>query len=134
MPINELERHPFLNYLETEIERNRSYKGLIIGSYPIYSCTDTIHNNPERVVQRFIEDKVTMRFFYCSRRSKFWEYCSSAHGEENPIRLINDFNENRVRTIDFLNRNNLLITDVIYQTISPSFYWKQFIIWWDYNN
>jgi hypothetical protein len=121
MPINELERHPFLNYLETEIERTRSYKGLIIGSFPIYSCTDTIHNIPERVVQRFIEDKVTMRFFYCSRRSKFWEYCSSAHGEENPIRLINDFNENRVRTIDFLNRNNLLITDVIYQTNRKQF-------------
>lgn len=122
MPINELERHPFLKYIDTEIEQSAIYKGLIIGSFPVYSCTDTINSNLEIIEQRFNPDDVTMRFFYCSKKSMFWEYCSSAFGEVNPTNKINNetIKESilnaRQRTINFLNRNNLLITDVIYQT------------------
>jgi len=122
MPLNELERHPFLKYMDTDIDQSSSYKGLIIGSFPVYSCTDTVDKNFEVIEQRFIADDVTMRFFYCSKKSKFWEYCSSAFGEVNPTKKLNNetIKESiinaRQRTIDFLNRNNLLITDVIFQT------------------
>ena len=122
MPINELERHPFLKYIDTEIDQSANYKGLIIGSFPVYSCTDTVDNNLDIIEQRFNPDDVTMRFFYCSKQSKFWEYCSSAFGEINPVNKLNNETKKesivnaRQRTIDFLNRNNLLIKDVIYQT------------------
>lgn len=122
MPINELERHPFIDYLDNEIEPKKKYSGLIIGSFPVYSCTDTLDENLQIIEQRFIPDDVTMKFFYCSKKSNFWNYCSSAFGEQNPTTpLPNDDQENihhlaRQRAIDFLNRNNLLMTDVISQT------------------
>lgn len=122
MPINELERHPFIDYLDNEVESSKKYSGLIIGSFPVYSCTDSLDENLQVVEQRFIPEDVTMRFFYCSRKSNFWDYCSSAFGEQNPTTPLPDDDQANVhhlarqRTIDFLNRNNLLITDVIRQT------------------
>lgn len=122
MPINELERHPFLNYLYENVENKTSYNGLIIGSFPVFSCTDSLDNNLNVAIERFVPKDVHMRFFYGSRKSNFWEYVSSAFGEVNPIILQPTDNiENphliaRQRTISFLQRNKLLITDSIFQT------------------
>jgi len=114
MPIDELERHPFINYLDNNIDSEKKYTGLIIGSFPVYSCTDSLDQNLEVSEERFNKEEVKMRFFYGSRRSEFWEYCSRAFEQGNPTCLVDNFTTQR--TIDFLNINNLLITDVICQT------------------
>lgn len=123
MPIDELESHPFLDYdMDNGIDPTMLYEGLIIGSFPVYSCTHTLGNNLQVIQERFEPNDVSMRFFYCSRRSKFWHYCSSAFGEVDPTIALPGDNPNDIhdlakqRTIDFLNRNSLLITDVIRQT------------------
>lgn len=110
MPINELERHPYLDYLSESIYEQIDYTGLIVGSYPIYACTDTIDENLNIVNERYDEDKVRMRFFYGSKKSEFWYYCSNAFGQSFSNNI------NRRNSIDFLNRNKILITDVIRQT------------------
>lgn len=123
MPINELEGHPFLNYLaeDNQIVRD-DYNGLIIGSFPVYSCTNTLDNFLQVQEQRFDPDNVTMRFFYCSNRSNFWKYISDAWGEPNPVSTLPDDQvENRhtlarQRTVAFLQEKRLLITDVLKQT------------------
>lgn len=123
MPINELERHPFLNYLDEDNQIIRhDYTGLIIGSFPVYSCTDTLDNLLQIEEQRFDPENVTMRFFYCSNRSKFWKYISEAHEEPNPVLPLPEDNVAnrhalaRQRTVTFLQENRLLITDVLKQT------------------
>jgi hypothetical protein len=123
MPINELEKHPYLNYLQQgSYPEINNYKGLIIGSFPVYSCTDTINEDLDVVEQRFVPEDVTMRFFYGSRRSGFWDYCAAAFREPNPtVALPNDEPKishiiARERAIELLKSNCLLITDVIKQT------------------
>lgn len=124
MPINELETHPFLNYLvDGNYPLRNDYKGLIIGSFPVYGCTSTLGQNLEIVEERLIPNEVFTRFFYASKKNKFWEYISKAHAEKvNPIVPIpNENSENRFasarrRVEGFLEQNNLLITDVLVQT------------------
>lgn len=123
MPINELEGHPFLNYLNEENQIIKDdYSGLVIGSFPVYSCTNTLDNLLQIQEQRFDPENVTMRFFYCSKRSNFWKYISEAHEEANPVSpLPEDEVENRhtlarQRTVAFLQERKLLITDVLKQT------------------
>lgn len=123
MPINELEQHPFLDYLQQDnIEIRNDYKGLIIGSFPVFSLTNSLDNNLNIVAERFDLEAAKMRFFYGSNLSHFWEYISSAIGEQNPtVALPNDNIANhhltaRQRTISFLQRNKLYITDSLFQT------------------
>lgn len=101
MPIHELEQHPFLDYWKTEADSQREYSGLIIGSFPVHSCTRN--------------ESANTKFFYWSEYSHFWRYCSSAFDEEDPSSLAIEGVDNlaRRKTIEFLNRHNLLITDVI---------------------
>lgn len=123
MPTNELEGHPFLNYLneENQIICN-DYTGLIIGSFPVYSCTNTLDNLLQVQQERFDSQNLKMRFFYCSKRSNFWKYFSEAHGVANPLSALPDdeFERRhklaRQRTIELLQDKKLLITDVLKQT------------------
>jgi hypothetical protein len=63
MIMNEREIHPYLN--EGKIE---GAKRLILGSFPVYPCTDPDSHEKENQRQR---DR-TVRFFYGSYRSRFW--------------------------------------------------------------
>lgn len=124
MPINELERHPFLNYHQLpQPSTVVAYKGLVVGSFPIYAITDTVPVGAGEVQQRFRANQARMKFFYSSSKSDFWQYCSAAFGEAvNPAVAqpgdvaANGVGSARQRCIDFLNRHKLLMTDVIYQT------------------
>ena len=117
MPLNELESHPYLDYLNDNLVKGKEYKGLIIGSFPIYGCTNSL--NPfdlENIIEeRFDRDKVKMRFFYGSKKSKFWKYCAESLGCQDPTENENA-NEIVENIINFLNDNDLIITDIIKRT------------------
>lgn len=70
MSINELEQHPYLDYYLKfkDCTTKEYYLGILIGSFPIYSITDTVNENEEVTAQRFTAG-ATMRFFYGSRMS-----------------------------------------------------------------
>jgi hypothetical protein len=117
MPLNELERHPYLDYFKS-MEKETLYfsNGMIIGSFPIYGCTDSIDKNLQILSRRFTKSEVKMRFFYGSRKSDFWKYVSSAFYESDPTKANVNPRELHFKCIEFLQRNNLVLTDVIYQT------------------
>lgn len=123
MPINELERHPFCNYLqEDNLEILSDYKGLIIGSFPVFSITNSLDHNLDVAIERFVQQDVHMRFFYGSKKSNFWKYVSAALGKANPTTQepYDDINNLHLiakqRAISLLQENKLIITDSIFQT------------------
>lgn len=108
MPINQLERHPYLNYREKLKNKNNDYTGLIIGSFPIYACTNILDDNLNLIQENNFENQLRFRFFYGSIRSEFWDYIFKAFENDNPINIDN--------CINLLENNKLLISDVIFQT------------------
>ena len=119
MPINELECHPFLNYYEQLNCNKNHFKGLIVGSFPIYSITDSLDENLN-IVERFNQDEASMKFFYGSNRSNLWRYLSAALYNDDPTELMGNENllnnDIKQRVIDFLFNHNLLVTDTLKQT------------------
>ena len=117
MPLNELESHPYLDYINDNLVKGKKYKGLIIGSFPIYGCTNS--SDPfdvENIIdERFHLDSVKMRFFYGSKKSKFWKYCAESLGYQDPTENQN-IDEIVPDIIDFLNDNDLIVTDIIKRT------------------
>jgi hypothetical protein len=65
MPIGEIETHPYLH----QGQINRATK-LILGSFPVYECT----NQDNLIKQENRHDEGTVRFFYGSIDSKFWQF------------------------------------------------------------
>lgn len=127
MPINELEQHPCLNYLEQEnIAPLSDYQGLIVGNFPSYGCTDSLNENLEITERRLKTPNFRMKFFYSNSPTsyKFWEYMSGAYELPNPVNnIVGNTQEaqkeeairNRSRTIVFLQSVKLLITDTIWR-------------------
>jgi len=91
MPTNELEQHPYLNYHTQFLNQATPdyYKGIIIGSFPIYAVADTINQNQEIVEERFNPDG-TMRFFYGSSSSDLWKYVGLSLVNADPRKNEND--------------------------------------------
>jgi hypothetical protein len=123
MPLDVLERHPFLNYHESPEARHVAYQGLVVGSFPVFAVTDSVDLQGNIFNRRFWSAQARMKFFYSSGKSDFWEYCSKAFGEDgNPaLAQSGDVSANGVgtaqqRCIDFLIRHKLLMTDAVYQT------------------
>lgn len=123
MPLDVIERHPFLDYHESPAARQVAYKGLIIGSFPVFAVTDSVDIQGNIFDRRFRPAQARMKFFYSSEKSDFWEYCSKAFGESvNPALTqpgdvsANGIGTTRQRCIDFLIHHELLMTDVVYQT------------------
>lgn len=64
MPIGELETHPYL-----EIGNIANSTKLILGSFPVYECT-----NPDNGLKQYNrQQEGTVRFFYGSIDSSFWQ-------------------------------------------------------------
>jgi hypothetical protein len=42
MPLNQIERHPFIEEFNATIDPNVAYEGIIIGSFPIHAITNDI--------------------------------------------------------------------------------------------
>lgn len=113
MPTNELEKHPFLNYLDKNIKIN--FNKLIIGSFPIYDLTSTVDENFNEIENRFNQQNAFVDFFYGSKKSYFWKLFFDAHD------IVWDFNQynaiqNKEKIIQSLFDNTTLITDVIKYT------------------
>ncbi|MBW7941456.1 MAG: hypothetical protein H3C64_03430 [Candidatus Kuenenia stuttgartiensis] len=121
MPLNELEQHPFLDYYLQHQGTNDLYNththfnGLIIGSFPIYQCTDTINEQFEVIQQRLQLPRAAMRFFYCSNQNSFWPTLSEIFASDNPLTATTP-ELRKEAAITLLNHNKLLITDVVYRT------------------
>jgi hypothetical protein len=113
MPNNELEIHPYLESINDFDYDVTFFENLIIGSFPIYSITDTLYEDGSRV-SRFNYQDAFMRFFYGSKKNSFWELFSNAIGTNNPIEL--EENNRTQSAISILVENNFLITDVIHKT------------------
>ena len=114
MPVTELEKHPYLqniNYAEYESDY---FEGLVIGTFPVYSVTDTLTEQNQTLL-RFVETDAYMRFFYGSKQNVFWELLSSVLGPANPTHAATP--DDRVNeAMNLLTQNKLLITDVIAAT------------------
>jgi len=123
MPINELEQHPYLNYHEEfKSQTNKNYyKGIIIGSFPIYAVTNSINPVTEEIIEeRFNEEEASMRFFYGSKDSFLWEYLSSCLNFADPRKNdVSGFLAGNIAVMNcknFLFENELLISDYLYRT------------------
>jgi hypothetical protein len=112
MPIGEIEQHPYLNYLiqfSNELNINVNIQNInekiIIGTFPVYGCTDTIDNNGNIIASRNSE---RLRFFYGSNRSIFWDIFFQVFESDLPI--------TRGNAMSLLLNNNFLISDVLERT------------------
>ena len=113
MPINELEIHPYLDSINDRNHEINYFENLIIGSFPIYSITDTLIQD-ESTIHRFNQQNAFMRFFYGSKKNSFWRLFSSALFSDNPTDLNQEDRTNSA--ISLLIQNQFLITDVIFKT------------------
>jgi len=67
MPVNELEKHPYLLSINDADYKPDYFEGLIIGTFPVYSVTGTL-TEQNQTFPRFVEVDSYMRFFYGSKR------------------------------------------------------------------
>lgn len=113
MPINELEIHPYLNSINDENYETNYFENLIIGTFPIYSITNTL--NPDGTeLTRFNDHNAFMRFYYGSKQNSFWKLFSTSLLTFNPTSLDQ---ENRTNAaISLLIQNRFLITDIVFKT------------------
>ena len=116
MPVNEIEQHPFLDYLGDNPDFSK-YNSLIIGSFPIYCITNStpIEANGEAIRNDWQNDAF-MQFFYGSMRNKFWKLFFNAYHRD----FEND-NPTRIQCIDFVNEKKFILTDVI-ESSSRNYY------------
>jgi hypothetical protein len=114
MPVNELEEHPFLNYVDFSQQPYQSFKKLIIGTFPIYHITNTIYPD-NNLQQRLNHNKAYMKFYYGSKDNRFWELISTIFEVANPTQEINPVNI-ELASKNILYENKILIQDVIKST------------------
>ncbi|WP_316738505.1 hypothetical protein [Pedobacter aquatilis] len=118
MPVNELEEHPYLNYHQQFPYPSGHYKGLIVGSFPIYAVTNTINQNVAVPEQRFGQE-ASMRFFYGSLMSQFWKYTGQAIAGLDPRKENGAYLPPNIaveRCAQMLYDNNFLISDALSRT------------------
>lgn len=98
MPKGELEIHPYL-----ELGKTEGAKRLILGSFPVYECTDP--DNDLKQKNRALEK--TFRFFYGSNRNSFWK--RYAIGVDNSLQA----SINADNILESLKRNGIAVSDTI---------------------
>jgi hypothetical protein len=117
MPISELEFHPHLNYFQNRSYDRNAINRLIIGTFPIYQVTDSVNEDFEIYERRDNNRETNMKFFYGSRKSKFWSYLSSIYSSPDFFNNeMIDRDQKRNCAINLLFENNILITDTIKKT------------------
>lgn len=119
MPVNELEEHPYLDYYrQFEPVSTEYYKGIIIGSFPIYAVTNSIDINGMIESER-LGPEASMRFFYGSNLSQFWKYVGNALENYDPRKVVNENLPSEVaanQCAKLLFDNRLLITDALHRS------------------
>jgi hypothetical protein len=119
MPIHELEEHPYLNYYQ-EFGKVPTdyYKGIIIGSFPIYAITNTVDEELKVIKERFT-NKASMRFFYGSKKSDLWKYVGLALTAADPRKVDGSFlapGDAVGQCKKLLFEHRILISDSIFRT------------------
>ncbi len=119
MPVNELEEHPYLNYYKKlGPVPSDYYKGIIIGSFPIYAITNTVDEKLQVIKQRFT-DEASMRFFYGSKKSDLWKYVGLALSANDPRKYNGNFLAPEIAVDQckkLLFDHQLLISDSLWRT------------------
>ena len=129
MPINVLEEHPYLNEINYREFDSMYYENLIIGSFPIFSITNTRTPANDLIEHPFNENDSYMRFFYGSTKNKFWSLFSEALNERDPTQLPLGDRVSEAKKI--LIKHKYLITDTLCRTNRKNFsaldsdLWKQ---------
>jgi hypothetical protein len=117
MPLNEIENHPYLNYFIDNHNGIQNvpwekYTRMIIGSFPIYKITDTVHPVIENRSQN---NNIDFPFFYGSETNAFWKRYTAVFDEIDPFLM--DGQQLRLHCAkSALEDNNTLLTDVIKKT------------------
>lgn len=127
MPVNELEQHPFLNYIDFSKIPYNSFEKLIIGTFPVYHITDTVYP-ADRIQHRFNPNEAYMKFFYGSKRNKFWKWISTIFEVANPT-LENNPENREYASKSILYENKILIQDVIKSTNREGYSAKDTDLW-----
>lgn len=112
MPENETETHPYLHFQVNDFNESvklSNYCKLIVGTFPIYAITDSepIENHGVVIRENWI-NYAFMKYFYGSRRNRFWELFAECFNEPIPVGH-ND-------AIELLDRYKFLITDIVSST------------------
>ncbi|WP_299095038.1 hypothetical protein [uncultured Winogradskyella sp.] len=115
MPVNELEIHPYLEDINYQDFKVNHFENLIIGTFPVYSITDTL--TPEEEIQEHVlnENDAFMSFFYGSKKNNFWSWFANAFNADNPLEQANS-ELRKQAAVELLVANKFLITDVLYKT------------------
>jgi hypothetical protein len=118
MPIYELEEHPYLNYYQ-ELGQVPAdyYKGIIIGSFPIYATTNTVDEEFKVIKKRF-KSEASMRFFYGSKKSDLWKYVGLALSGSDPRKVNGSFIEPEIvvdQCKNLLFKHQILISDSLFR-------------------
>lgn len=117
MPLNEIERHPYLKYFINDHNGFENvpwekYTRMIIGSFPIYEITDTIYPIIENRAQNA---NITLPFFYGSETNAFWDRYSRVFDGINPF-LMDELQLKLNCAVRVLEDNNTILSDVIKKT------------------
>lgn len=108
MPVNEREIHPFLNAQVVDFNDHRlldRYCKLVVGTFPIYSITESIPLDPEGLHRKINwPEYARFKLFYGSWGSYFWPLLNASFGGNMP--------ETAEDAVHFLNDNSVLLTDV----------------------
>ncbi|WP_417858128.1 hypothetical protein [Xanthomarina gelatinilytica] len=133
MPVNELEIHPYLEDINYQDFKVNHFENLIIGTFPVYSITDTL--TPEEEIEEHVlnENDAYMSFFYGSKKNSFWRLVTHGLGEQvNPIDL--PLEDRKVAAINLLTNQKFLITDAVYKTNRKDEKAEDKYLWADTNN
>lgn len=118
MPIHELEEHPYLNYYQGFGRVPTDYyKGIIIGSFPIYAITNTVGEEFKVIKKRFTSE-ASMRFFYGSKKSDLWKYVGLALSGCDPRKVNVSFIEPEIavdQCKNLLFKHQILISDSLFR-------------------
>lgn len=98
MPIGEIEAHPYLEQGQIE-----GAEKLILGSFPVYECTDS--DNKRKIEKR--QKEGTVRFFYGSKDSQFWKLYHENIDDDIYLPIEPE------QVLNSLKRNKIAITDTI---------------------
>ncbi|MCO6147326.1 hypothetical protein [Flavobacterium sp. NRK1] len=115
MPLKEVEIHPYLQLQSNSKSFSSNLiNKMIVGTFPIYCIADSnpVEEEGIELRQNYLE-KARFKFFYGSRLNSFWNYLASC--------FKNNIPNDEFEAIEYLNRNNIFITDVYSKIIREKY-------------
>jgi hypothetical protein len=115
MPHNEIEFHPFLNVqLNSNNFDFKNISTLIIGTFPIYEITNSQPLTNQGITKKQEwNNNAFFKYFYGSKKNKFWHIISNSIDVEFPNNIID--------CISLLNDNRIFLSDTILSTYRKNY-------------